>query len=221
MPEISKKRKHPKAVKTKDEDDDDSGKVGLSKLVGDDDDGLSALPDEGLEDSDVSDSSSDEEEDETDEEVADDDELEWESEQSNEDQVDDESSDGSDDSDNEPTSSKEEIAQSDISKKGKSKNSLPEPQTSSAEVQPEPVDEYADGDSSDEEDIRNTIGNIPINWYDDFDHLGYDWDGKKILKPVQGDSLDEFLKKIEDPDFWRKVKDPQVCQKHLQHYNWK
>ena len=35
------------------------------------------------------------------------------------------------------------------------------------------VDEYA-YDSSDEEDIRNTIGNIPTNWYDEYGHIGYD-----------------------------------------------
>lgn len=40
-------------------------------------------------------------------------------------------------------------------------------------------DEYA-YDSSDEEDIRNTIGNIPTNWYDEYGHIGYDLEGKKI-----------------------------------------
>jgi hypothetical protein len=42
-------------------------------------------------------------------------------------------------------------------------------------------DEYA-YDSSDEEDIRNTIGNIPTNWYDEYGHIGYDLEGKKIRK---------------------------------------
>lgn len=32
--------------------------------------------------------------------------------------------------------------------------------------------EYADHDTSDEEDIRNTVGNIPMNWYDEYKHLG-------------------------------------------------
>lgn len=69
-----------------------------------------------------------------------------------------------------------------------------------------------DGDSSDEEDIRNTVGNIPLHWYDEYKHIGYDWDGKKIIKPPQRDQIDEFLKKMEDPDFWRTVKDPQTGQ---------
>ncbi|XP_049788021.1 ribosome biogenesis protein BOP1 homolog [Schistocerca cancellata] len=72
-------------------------------------------------------------------------------------------------------------------------------------------DEY-ENDSSDEEDIRNTVGNIPMNWYDDYPHIGYDWEGKKILKPPKGDELDTFLKKMEDPNFWRTVKDPQTGQ---------
>ncbi|KAJ9597872.1 hypothetical protein L9F63_011273 [Diploptera punctata] len=73
------------------------------------------------------------------------------------------------------------------------------------------VDEYK-SDSSDEEDIRNTVGNIPMNWYDDYKHLGYDWEGKRILKPAKDDELDNFLKRMEDPNFWRTVKDPQTGQ---------
>ncbi|KAG7203143.1 hypothetical protein KM043_010263 [Ampulex compressa] len=72
-------------------------------------------------------------------------------------------------------------------------------------------DEY-EYDSSDEEDIRNTVGNIPMKWYDEYDHIGYDWDGKKIVKPQKGDQLDNFLKRMEDPDFWRTIKDPQTGQ---------
>lgn len=73
-------------------------------------------------------------------------------------------------------------------------------------------DEYAEYDTSDEEDIRNTVGNIPMNWYDEYKHLGYDWDGKPISKPESGDHLDNFLKRMDDPDFWRTVKDPQTGQ---------
>lgn len=69
-----------------------------------------------------------------------------------------------------------------------------------------------DGDTSDEEDIRNTVGNIPLHWYDEYKHIGYDWDGKKIIKPAKRDQLDDFLKKMEDPNFWRTVKDPQTGQ---------
>ncbi|KAM9838289.1 ribosome biogenesis protein bop1 [Aulostomus maculatus] len=71
-------------------------------------------------------------------------------------------------------------------------------------------DEY-EHDSSDEEDIRNTVGNIPMEWYKDFPHIGYDLDGKKIFKPIRNkDELDEFLDKMENPDYWRTVHDKQT-----------
>ncbi|XP_051246682.1 ribosome biogenesis protein bop1 [Dicentrarchus labrax] len=71
-------------------------------------------------------------------------------------------------------------------------------------------DEY-ERDSSDEEDIRNTVGNIPMEWYRDFPHIGYDLDGKKIYKPIRNkDELDEFLDKMENPDYWRTVHDKQT-----------
>ncbi|XP_032549093.1 ribosome biogenesis protein BOP1 [Chiroxiphia lanceolata] len=70
-----------------------------------------------------------------------------------------------------------------------------------------PQNEYED-DSSDEEDIRNTVGNIPMEWYQDFPHIGYNLDGKKIYKPIRNkDELDMFLEKMENPDYWRTVQD--------------
>lgn len=82
---------------------------------------------------------------------------------------------------------------------------------------PEPVsvstntNEY-EFDTSDEEDLRNTIGNVPLKWYDEYDHIGYDLDGKKISKPAGGDTdeMDEFLNKMQDPNYWRTVKDRQT-----------
>lgn len=73
-------------------------------------------------------------------------------------------------------------------------------------------DEYEQHDTDDEEDIRNTVGNIPMQWYDEYKHIGYDWDAKKIIKPAKRDQLDDFLKRMEDPNFWRTVKDPQTGQ---------
>ncbi|XP_077600115.1 ribosome biogenesis protein bop1 [Stigmatopora nigra] len=72
-------------------------------------------------------------------------------------------------------------------------------------------DEY-EQDSSDEEDIRNTVGNIPMEWYKDFPHIGYNLDGHKILKPIRNkDELDEFLDKMDNPDYWRTVHDKQTA----------
>ncbi|XP_022082410.1 ribosome biogenesis protein bop1-A-like isoform X2 [Acanthaster planci] len=68
------------------------------------------------------------------------------------------------------------------------------------------VDEY-EFDSSDEEDIRNTVGNIPMEWYDDYPHIGYDVRGQMILRPPKRDELEEFLEKMDNPDYWRTVHD--------------
>jgi len=66
---------------------------------------------------------------------------------------------------------------------------------------------FEDIDTSDEEDIRNTVGNIPMEWYDEYQHIGYDLAGKKIGKKKHGDQLDGLLSKMEDPDYWRTVYD--------------
>ena len=53
------------------------------------------------------------------------------------------------------------------------------------------------------QDIRNTVGNIPMEWYKDFPHIGYNLEGKKIYKPIRNkDELDDFLDKMENPDYW-------------------
>ena len=63
-------------------------------------------------------------------------------------------------------------------------------------------------------DLRNTIGNVPLKWYEDYEHIGYDLDGNKIKKPADWaagtDELDEFLNKMENPDYWRTVIDRQT-----------
>ena len=48
----------------------------------------------------------------------------------------------------------------------------------------------------------NRVGNVPMHWYDDMPHVGYDINGKKVLRPVMGDELDKFLKTQEDPTTW-------------------
>ncbi|XP_026518843.2 ribosome biogenesis protein bop1-like, partial [Terrapene carolina triunguis] len=60
-------------------------------------------------------------------------------------------------------------------------------------------------------DVRNTVGNIPMEWYQDYPHVGYDLDGKRIYKPIRTkDELDKFLDKMENPDYWRTVQDKQT-----------
>ncbi|KAK0191196.1 NUC169 domain-containing protein [Armillaria mellea] len=67
-------------------------------------------------------------------------------------------------------------------------------------VYPEIEPEY-DSDSS-TEDTPNRVGNVPMHWYDDLPHVGYNIDGKKVLRPARGDELDKFLQTVEDPSSW-------------------
>ena len=53
------------------------------------------------------------------------------------------------------------------------------------------------------QELRNTVGNVPLAWYDEIDHIGYDLKGEKIRKPakVKTDQMDEFIKKFEDENY--------------------
>ncbi len=52
-----------------------------------------------------------------------------------------------------------------------------------------------------------------MNWYDEYPHLGYDIDGKQIRKPAKGDTIDEFMDKMENPEWGVTVDDPLTGQK--------
>ena len=83
-------------------------------------------------------------------------------------------------------------------------------------------DEFEDGDTSDEEDRRNTIGNIPIEWYDHLGHIGYDLDGKKIARPIKSkDEIDDLLAKCEDPNYWKRITDRTTLRReaNITHYS--
>ncbi len=41
-----------------------------------------------------------------------------------------------------------------------------------------------------------------MEWYKEYQHIGYDLLGKKIIKPARGDELDEFVNKMDNPDYW-------------------
>lgn len=75
--------------------------------------------------------------------------------------------------------------------------------------------EYNSTDSSDEEDNKYTIGNIPMKWYEDLQHAGYDLDGQKISKPLKSDELDKLVNKISNPDFWKTIQDPLSGKKQV------
>ncbi|THG17840.1 hypothetical protein TEA_011380 [Camellia sinensis var. sinensis] len=61
--------------------------------------------------------------------------------------------------------------------------------------------------SEDEVAPRNTIGDVPLVWYKDEEHIGYDITGKKIKKKERQDKLDSFLASADDSKNWRKIYD--------------
>mmetsp|Transcript_13468 Transcript_13468/g.48998 ORF Transcript_13468/g.48998 Transcript_13468/m.48998 type:complete len:751 (-) Transcript_13468:191-2443(-) len=61
--------------------------------------------------------------------------------------------------------------------------------------------------SEDEREQRNTVGNVPLEWYKDEEHIGYDRDGNKIVKGQKKDELDKLLERQDDPKAWRTIYD--------------
>ncbi|KAH7035281.1 eukaryotic ribosome biogenesis protein [Microdochium trichocladiopsis] len=72
------------------------------------------------------------------------------------------------------------------------------------------IDPVYDSDDSDANEGANTIGNIPLSFYDSYPHIGYTIDGKKIMRPAAGDALDNLLDSIEVPKGWTGLTDPQT-----------
>ena len=67
---------------------------------------------------------------------------------------------------------------------------------------------HADDVSSDEEDADgNTIGRVPLHWYDAYDHIGYDVSGQKLIRKKAGDRLDNAIANKDDPTSMHTVYD--------------
>jgi ribosome biogenesis protein ERB1 len=49
---------------------------------------------------------------------------------------------------------------------------------------------------------RNTVGDVPLEWYRDEKHIGYDIAGKKLKKKEKQDKLDSFLANVDDSKNW-------------------
>ncbi|KAK4230575.1 ribosome biogenesis protein ERB1 [Podospora fimiseda] len=69
------------------------------------------------------------------------------------------------------------------------------------------IDPVYDSDDSDAQGPVNTIGNIPLSFYDTYPHIGYDINGKKIMRPATGDALQSLLDTIEVPKGWTGLTD--------------
>ena len=69
---------------------------------------------------------------------------------------------------------------------------------------------HTDDLSSDDENANglNTIGRVPLHWYDSFDHIGYDNSGAKVVKANDGkDLLDRAIENRDNPEAKRTVYD--------------
>lgn len=53
--------------------------------------------------------------------------------------------------------------------------------------------------SDDEEAIGNTIGRVPLHWYDAYNHIGYDITGAKVLKRKNGGDRIDMAINASDP----------------------
>lgn len=67
-------------------------------------------------------------------------------------------------------------------------------------IKPE-IEPVYDSDDSDAENF-NTIGNIPLSAYEEMPHIGYDINGKRIMRPAKGSALEQLLEQIELPEGW-------------------
>jgi ribosome biogenesis protein ERB1 len=70
------------------------------------------------------------------------------------------------------------------------------------------IDPVYDSDDSDAPITSNTIGNIPLSFYDSYPHIGYDINGKRIMRPAKGEALDALLDSIDIPKGWTGLTDP-------------
>ena len=60
---------------------------------------------------------------------------------------------------------------------------------------------HTDNLSSDDEDYSgemNRIGRIPLHWYDEYDHIGYDGHGKKVVKDKNSSAGKDLLDQVID-----------------------
>lgn len=72
------------------------------------------------------------------------------------------------------------------------------------------IDPGEDSDYSVPDDEANTIGDIPLSFYESFPHIGYNINGKKIMRPATGQALDALLDSIDIPKGYTGLTDPNT-----------
>ena len=68
------------------------------------------------------------------------------------------------------------------------------------------VDEGSDS-SEDERPARNTVGAVPLAWYKDEQHIGYDRDAKKLIRKDKKDKLETLLAQTDTKQGLRTIYD--------------
>ncbi|KAG1342858.1 hypothetical protein COCNU_05G010870 [Cocos nucifera] len=54
------------------------------------------------------------------------------------------------------------------------------------------------------------LGKVPLEWYKDEEHIGYDITGKKIRKQARKDKIDSFLARVDDSKNWDVEKEEEI-----------
>ncbi|CAL5090070.1 unnamed protein product [Urochloa decumbens] len=54
---------------------------------------------------------------------------------------------------------------------------------------------------------RNTVGEVPLEWYKDEEYIGYDIEGRKIKKRDREGGIEAYLRNADDAKNWRKIYD--------------
>ncbi|KAL6611353.1 hypothetical protein ACP70R_039281 [Stipagrostis hirtigluma subsp. patula] len=70
-------------------------------------------------------------------------------------------------------------------------------------------EEAAEESDSSEDEVapRNTVGDVPLEWYKNEEHIGYDISGRKIKKRDREGRIEAYLKNADDAKNWRKIYD--------------
>lgn len=63
------------------------------------------------------------------------------------------------------------------------------------DASPADHDDPASDSSEDERPNRNTVGDVPLEWYRAEEHIGYDKEGDRIIKKERKDKLDLMLER--------------------------
>lgn len=56
----------------------------------------------------------------------------------------------------------------------------------------------------------HTIGDVPLKWYEDMDHIGYDLEGEKVARPKGEDAIERFLALNDSTSGWKSVYDEKT-----------